>query len=94
MPGNKVIPSTEVSSVEAARIKAMGFDKQPERVITDADRSLIQSVLEDRMGEYFRDLGHGWRLNTLGLARVVGDIVSASLRRDRERREEVPDGAA
>lgn len=65
-------------------MRAMGFDKpSPEGGLTDRDRVEIQSVLEDRMGEYFQDKGYGWRLNTRDLAGVVADIVFAALRKAR-----------
>ncbi len=76
---------TEMSPLEAARMAAMGFDKQPEFGISQKDRVLIQSVLEERMGEYFRDSGHGHRLNTRDLSGVVADIVYAAIRQERLR---------
>jgi hypothetical protein len=79
--------STELDPLDAARMRAMGFDKpRPEQVLTDDDRSLIQSVLDDRRGEYFYGGAHGYRLDTRELAGVVADIVFAALRRDREKR--------
>lgn len=76
---------TEVDPTEARRMRDMGFDKQPEVQISDEDRALIASVLEERMGEYFRDTGYGYRLNTDHLAGVVADIVYAVRVQDRKR---------
>lgn len=76
---------TEVDPLDAARMQAMGFDRQPEFGISPKDRVLIQSVLEERMGEYFRSTGNGYRLNTRDLSGVVADIVFAALRQERLR---------
>lgn len=81
------IEPTELDPLEAARMRAMGFDTPTPDAVPVQDRVLIQSVLEDRMGEYFRDNRYGYRLNTRDLSGVVADIVFAALRRDRERRD-------
>ena len=72
---------TEVDPTEADRMRAMGFDKQPEVKISDEDRALIRSVLLERQGEYF-DLSN---LYTEPLAGVVADIVYAAIVQDRKR---------
>ena len=71
---------TEVDPTEADRMRAMGFDKQPELKISDEDKELIRSVLLDRQGEYFDG-----NLYTEPLAGVVADIVYAAIVQDRKR---------
>lgn len=79
---------TDVDPVEADRMRSLGFDRQPEFKLPDDAREQIESVLQDRMGEYFRTGGDGYRdrLNITDLSGVVADIVFAAIRRDRERR--------
>ena len=77
---------TEVDPAEADRMRAMGFDKQPEFQVSDEDRALIQSVLDERTTEYVYEQGDGsWKLDGAGLSGVVADIVWAAIKRDRER---------
>lgn len=77
---------TAVDPVEADRMRAMGFDRQPESKMSELGRALIQSVLDERTTEYVYERGDGsWKLDGTALAGVVADIVWAAIKRDRER---------
>lgn len=77
---------TEVDPTEADRMRAMGFDKQPEVKISDEDRALIASVLDERTTEYVYGQDDGsWKLDGTALAGVVADIVYAAIVQDRKR---------
>lgn len=76
---------TKVDPDEADRMRAMGFDKKPEFQVSDEDRTLIQSVLDERANEYVYGGANGWKLDSAELTGVVADIVWAALKRDRER---------
>jgi hypothetical protein len=76
---------TEVDPLEGDRMRAMGFDTQPEFGISQQDRALIQSVLDERANEYVYGGAHGWNLDSAALTGVVADIVFASLRQERLR---------
>lgn len=79
---------TEVDPVEADRMRAMGFDRQPEVKVSAEDRAEILGVLQDRWDEFYRRPGsEGQRVLHAGaLSGVVADIVWAAIKRDRERR--------
>lgn len=78
--------STEVDPTEADRMRAMGFDRQPEFELTDHQRAEIKAVLQYRSPEFFETEGDGYAKLRMGrLSGVVADIVFAAIRRDRER---------
>ena len=77
---------TEVGEVEADRMRAMGFDKQPEFELSSEDRALIHSVLDERGNEYVYGQDDGsWKLDGTALTGVVADIVYAAIVQDRKR---------
>ncbi|MGB3443847.1 MAG: hypothetical protein WBA97_34350 [Actinophytocola sp.] len=85
-PYTEVRDSSDVDPVEADRMRAMGFDAQPEFKVSDEDRALIASVLDERTTEYVYGQDDGsWKLDGSALSGVVADIVFAAIRRDRER---------
>lgn len=76
---------TEVDPTEATRMGVMGFDKQPEFKLSDEDRALIRSVLDERASEYVYGGAHGWKWDSAALTGVVADIVYAVRVQDRKR---------
>lgn len=77
---------TEVDPTEADRMRAMGFDRQPEFKVSDEDRASIQAVLDERTTEYVYGQDDGsWKLDGTALAGVVADIVYAVRVQDRKR---------
>lgn len=78
--------STELDPLEAARMTAMGFDRQPEFKLTDAQRAEIQEALWERQSEFHIPDDTGVRrLEFDPLAGVVADIVFAAIRQERQR---------
>lgn len=78
---------TPLSEEAAALLRHFGFDNPgPPIKVGESDITQITAFLEDRMGEYFRTEGDGYRLNVPALARVVADVAVSAVKTDRRRR--------
>jgi hypothetical protein len=78
---------TPLSEEAAALLRHFGFDTPGRPIkVGDSDITQIEAFLTERMGEYFRTEGDGYRLNVRELARVVADVAVAAVKTDRRRR--------
>lgn len=86
-PNHAGLCRTPISNEAAELLRHFGFDNPgPPIKVGESDILQITALLEDRMGEYFRTEGDGYRLNVPALSRVVADVAVSAVKTDRRRR--------